>query len=148
LPVETETDSENGLTVQWKVPSNVVRYRFKQADKPITNMPDKNANNSSLAFCEAEALDVNDVNIPILPAGSKQSFHVSKEALTGGYFIAMRYLERGPDLPVPGAQSPQAIITQNSANSVEPSSIISRFIWIVLVLIFGGMVYIFIRRSL
>ena len=88
LPVEIETDSENGLTVQWKVPSNVVRYRFKQADKPITNMPDKNANNSSLAFCEADALDVNDVNIPILPAGSKQSFHVSKKALTGGNFIA------------------------------------------------------------
>ena len=145
LPVEIETDSENGLRVQWKVPSNVVRYRFKQADKPITNMPDKNAGDRSLAFCEADALDV---NIPVLPAGSKQSFHVSKKALTEGNFIAMRYLERGPDLPVPGAQSPQAIITQNSANSVEPSSIISRFMWIVLVLIFGGMVYIFIRRSL
>ena len=140
LPVEIETDSQNGLTVQWKVPSNVVRYRFKQADKPITNMPDKNANNSSLAFCEAEALDV---DIPILTAGSKQSFHVSKEALAGGNFIAMRYLERGPDLPVSVAQSPKALLTQNSGNSVEPSSIISRFIWIVLVLIFGGMVFIF-----
>ena len=145
LPVETEIDSENGLRVQWKVPSNVVRYRFKQADKPITNMPDKNAGDRSLAFCEADSLDV---NIPILPAGSKQIFHVSKKALTGGNFIAIRYLERGPDLPVPIAQSPKAFITQDSDNSIEPSSIINRFIWIVLVLIFGGMVFIFKKRPI
>ncbi|HBP55903.1 MAG TPA: hypothetical protein DD687_08155, partial [Verrucomicrobiales bacterium] len=145
LPVETEIDSENGLRVQWKVPSNVVRYRFKQADKPITNMPDKNAGDRSLAFCEADSLDV---NIPILPAGSKQIFHVSKKALTGGNFIAIRYLERGPDLPVPIAQSPKAFITQDSDNSIEPSSIINRFIWIVLLLIFGGMVFIFKKRPI
>jgi hypothetical protein len=87
---------EDGWELSWKAPKNAVRYRFKQSDRVITNPPDTNSSPQAIPFHAAEnlALDIS----PAAP-GILQTVLVKKDITADNKHFAMRYLERGPDLP-------------------------------------------------
>ena len=86
---------EDGVRVEWTVPKGVEAYRFKSSSKPIGSLP-KEA--SSIAFYQAT-----DRVLEIRPKaeGEKQVVVLPASSLEGDQYVAARYLERGPELPVP-----------------------------------------------
>jgi len=96
LEPEVRDRGEEGWELSWKVPNNAIRYRFKQSDKRITNFPDTDGSSQSIPFHAAEnlALDISPASPGIL-----QTVLVKKDITADNTHFAMRYLERGPDLP-------------------------------------------------
>jgi len=94
LPLEVSS-TQGGVRVEWTVPKGVEAYRFKSSSKPIGSLP-KEA--SSIAFYQATD---RRLEIVAKAEGEKQVVLLPVSSLEGDQFVAARYLERGPELPVP-----------------------------------------------
>ena len=143
LEVNAEDLGEQGWELSWTTPKNVVRYRFKQSDKPITNIPQPGNELETTSFCSADDLELDySLSYP----GSFHSFLISKSLTKGNRFFAIRYLERGPDLPAPAIKQTATSAVDSPGNAVQTPSYLRKYAWLGLVLIAGGMVLIFKRK--
>ena len=143
LPVKAEDLGEQGWELSWTTPKNVVRYRFKQSDKPITNIPQSGNEMTTTSFCSADDLELDySLSYP----GSFHSFLISKSLTKGNRFFAIRYLERGPDLPAPAIKQTATSAVDSPGNAVQTPSHLRKYAWLGLALIAGGMVLIFKRK--
>jgi hypothetical protein len=143
LPIEVEDHLDQEVILKWKVPKGVERYRIKYAEKTITNIPDAVATLDNVAFYMAEDVDL---ELSLLAAGTEQTVHLSKDQLAGSNFIAMRYLERGPDLPSPPVNQSNALTSEPAENLKKKTDNVSTFIWFFLILIIGGLIFILKKK--
>ena len=117
----TVTDlGEEGWELSWNAPKNAIRYRFKHYDRTITNLEDENIGTSTMTFDLAENLDMEVV--PSAPE-TRQTVVVSKNKTGDNTHFAMRYLERGPDLPALKSSTENgsaAPIQQSTTQTAQP----------------------------
>lgn len=117
LEPTVEDRGEEGWELSWEAPRNAVRYRFKQSDKNITNLPVSDVSTPSIPYHAAESLALN-----IAPAtpGTRQTVVVDKSQTAGNTHFAIRYLERGPDLPALKVSADTSFATSAPASSSQP----------------------------
>ncbi len=109
LPIKVDELAVGDWRLTWQVPRGTVRYRVKHSDQPITNLPEQ----SSIAFHRARDLDY---TISMQPAGTSQNLMLSSDMVGDSRHFAMRYLERGPDLP-----APRSMLPPEEASALEES---------------------------
>ena len=130
LPLET-SPVEEGIRVEWTVPKGVESYRFKSASQPIESTPSQEA--GVLAFYQAtDRL----VSIPLKAEGTTQSVVLPASELAGDLFVAARYLERGPELPIPKTARDLASAAQDvTKEKSEEGGVDMRRLWMLGVLL-------------
>jgi len=130
LPLET-SPVEEGIRVEWTVPKGVESYRFKSASQPIESTPSQEA--GALAFYQAtDRL----VSIPLKAEGTTQSVVLPTSELAGDLFVAARYLERGPELPIPKTARDLASAAQDvTEEKSEEGGVDMRRLWMLGVLL-------------
>ena len=96
LEPTVEDRGKEGWELSWKVPRNAVRYRFKQSDRKIINVPETSSSAETIAFYAADNLEL---DIASTSPGIRQTIVVHKSKTGDNTHFAMRYLERGSDLP-------------------------------------------------
>lgn len=131
LPVNAKNLGEKGWELSWKTPKNVVRYRLKQSNKQIKNIPNNADDLTTTSFHVADNLFI-DVNLQ--SPGSLQTIQIPKSTTKNNQHFALRYLERGPNLPTPkNALQTESNESENQVTAQSLATTLIKYFMIALV---------------